>query len=348
MKRKIHVTTICAGMILFLAVTSACSRTSGPTRETRFLLGTAASISIFDESYPSSALGSAFDRVSEIQGLMSINESEYDDTEILAVNRNAGVRPQAVSSETRRVVEAGVAWAEQTNGAFDISIAPVVTLWGIGTPREQVPAPEAIQARLSRVDFRQIDLSEAGHVFLPVEGMALDVGGIAKGFAVDEAARILREAGIRHALIDFGGDIFTVGTRVDGNPWRIGVQHPSAARQDLLAVVEITDQAIVSSGDYERFFERNGIRYHHIIDPGTGMPARSGLTSVTVIGPDAMGADALSTGMFVMGLEPALALIESLPDYEAIIATSQRRVYVSSGLQGQIELRADDHELAGE
>lgn len=345
MKRNIHTPVLLTVTVVLLTGLSACSRDSGPTRETRFLLGTAASISIYDESFPSQTIDRAFERVTEIQNRMSINESDYDDTEILAVNRNAGRASVSVSDDTAEVVREGIRWAEVTNGAFDISLAPLITLWGIGTPREQVPSPAAIEGRISLVGYDEIQVTDDPDIFLPREGMAIDVGGIAKGYAVDETARIIREAGVSHALVDFGGDIFTVGTRVDGNPWRIGVQHPSSERQELLAVIELVDQAVVSSGDYERFFERNGIRYHHIIDAETGAPSRSGLTSVTIVGPEAMGADALSTGVFVMGLEAGMALVETLPEYEAIIATSDRRVYVSSGMRGEVELRASDHEL---
>ncbi len=346
MKRIIYFIAAALLSVLVFSLTISCSRDSGPARETRFLLGTATTISVFDSSFPSQAISRAFDRVSEIQERMSINESEYDDTEILEVNRNAGLSPVAVSDDTALVVSEGIRWAELSSGAFDISIAPLVQLWGIGTPRERVPAPPEIEETLPLVNYRRVSVRDGNRIFLPEEGMGIDVGGIAKGYAVDEAARILREAGIQHALIDFGGDIFTIGTRVDGKPWRIGVQHPSSVRQDLLAVVEIVDLAIVSSGDYERYFEQNGIRYHHILDPATGMPSRSGLTSATVIGPDSIGADALSTAVFVMGLDDGMELIESLPGYEAIFATTNRRVYVSSGLQGRVELLASDHELA--
>ncbi|MFP4508887.1 MAG: FAD:protein FMN transferase [Spirochaetota bacterium] len=346
MKQNIPASILITVAVVVLTGLSACSRDDGPTRETRFRLGTAASISIYDESYPSQTLERAFERVTEIQNRMSINEANYDNTEILEVNRNAGRAPVPVSDDTAQVVREGIRWAEITNGAFDISIAPLITLWGIGTPEERVPTPEEIESRVSLVAYDEIDVSDEPGIYLPRDGMAIDVGGIAKGYAVDEAARVLREAGVNHALVDFGGDIFALGTRVDGNPWRIGVQHPSSNRQELLAVIELVDQAVVSSGDYERFFERNGIRYHHIIDPETGTPSRSGLTSVTVIGPDAMGADALSTGVFVLGLEEGMALVETLPDYEAVIATSDRRIHVSSGMQGEVELRASDHELA--
>ncbi len=171
------------------------------------------------------------------------------------------------------------------------------------------------------------------------------MGGIAKGYAAEEAARVLREEGVENAILDFGGDIVTIGGRPDGTPWRIGIQHPSGQRGRFIGILESRDESVVSSGAYERYFTEDGVRYHHIFDPATGYPAETDLTSVTVVGVGAMQTDALSTAIFVMGLDAGLALLESLPEYDGILATEDMRVVVTSGIADRFEVPGDEYEL---
>ncbi|MFW5994747.1 MAG: FAD:protein FMN transferase [Spirochaetia bacterium] len=331
-----------------MLVLLGCSEESTePQREQRRLLGTTSIITIYDDSIPEDAFERYFSRVEEIQNRMSINESDYDDTEVLQINRNAGEQAVEVSSDTFHVIQQGKEWGRVTDGVFDISVTPLVRLWGIGTSSEQVPSEEAREEALSHIDFRDVELNESEQsVYLKDEGMGIDVGGIAKGFAVDEIVSMMSEDGIEGAIVDFGGDLYTIGTRPNGDPWRIGIQHPSGRRQELLAVITSSNESVVTSGPYERYFEGDdGERYHHIFDIETGAPARSGLVSATVIGPEALAADVLSTTIFVMGLEEGAALIESLPDYEAVFATEDGGVYATGDVADNLEIQADDFEL---
>ncbi len=336
-----------ATLIAALMLLAGCAEEQAdPQREQRQLLGTNSVITIYDSSFPDDAFERYFERVEEIQNKMSINEAEYDDTEVLKINRNAGVEPVQVSDDTFFVISEGKRWAEITNGLFDISVQPLIRLWDIGGPDEQVPSEEDREEALSLINYEEIELNESENtVYLPREGMGLDVGGIAKGYAVDEITRMMREDGIERAIIDFGGDLYNIGTRPDGTPWRIGIQHPSGRRQELLGVITSSDEAVVTSGPYERYFEEDGTRFHHIFDIRTGAPSDSELVSATVIGADAIGADVLSTAIFVMGLEDGYALIEDLEDYEAVFADEQGGVYATAGVREDVEVRAEDFEL---
>lgn len=334
-------------LVSVVIAVSGCD--SGPPErltDTRFLLGTAVTVTVQQHNISRDVFAPVFDRTEEIQNLMSINESEYEETDVLRVNWNAGIAPVSVSEETMLVIQEGLRFGELTGGAFDITVAPLIALWGIGTVDERVPSAEEVGSARDLVDHSLVQVdADGGTVFLPRPGMGLDVGGIAKGYAVDEAARILREAGVRNAIVDFGGDIFTIGGRPDDTPWRIGIQHPSGRRNSFIGVLSSRDESVVSSGAYERFFYDDGIRYHHIFDPATGYPSESGLTSVTAVGPDAMTTDVLSTAIFVMGLDAGLRLLDTMPGYDGILATEDMRVYVTEGIADRFEVPGDEYRL---
>ncbi|MFP4643819.1 MAG: FAD:protein FMN transferase [Spirochaetales bacterium] len=334
-------------VVLLALIFAACSEEqSEPEREQRQLLGTSTVITIYDSSIPDDAFDRYFERVEEIQNRMSSNEEEYDDTEILSINRNAGVEPVEVSDDTFFVVSEGKRWGEITDGLFDMSVLPLLRLWDIGGPDEQVPSEAEREEALSLVNYEEIELDDSANtVYLPREGMGIDVGGIAKGYAVDEITAMMREDGIERAIIDFGGDLYSIGSRPDGTRWRIGIQHPSGNRQQILSIINSSDEAVVTSGPYERYFEQDGKRYHHILDPRTGAPSDNGLVSTTVVGPDAIGADVLSTAAFVMGLPEGYELIEEREDYEAVFADDEDNVYATSGIRDDVDVRAEEFEM---
>ena len=336
-RRVVRLCALAIISVLTVAVLSCERRPGEPVSRSEMWLGTVTSVVIHDSRFPTAVLDRVFERVEEIQWRMTINEP---DSEVSLVNAAAGSHPVRVSPDTFEVIERSLEYARYTNGAFDPTIAPLVKLWDIGSESERVPSESEIQAVLPLIDYTVVELNPDNfEVYLPVAGMSLDLGGIAKGYAVDEAARILIDAGIRYALVDFGGDVYTIGSRPDGNRWRIGIQDPvNTARGRFVGIVEQTDTSIVSSGDYERYFVEDGVRYHHILDPDTGHPSRSGLVSVTIQAPRAMTSDAVSTGAFVMGLEAGMALVESLPDTEGVFVTEDKEVHLSSGLDGSFRL----------
>lgn len=269
--------------------------------------------------------------------LEAILDRHRADSEITAINNLAGKEPVSVSADTFKNISLALEVSLLSSGAFDLTVAPLLELWGFGTGNTVVPSEQDLAKVLPLVDYRRVRLAEDGmQVFLENEGMKLDLGGIAKGFIVDRAVEVLQAAGVSSGTVDAGGDIRAIGSKPDGSPWRIGIRHPRE-RRELVAIVDIRNQAIVTSGDYERFFTAEGQRYHHLLDPQTGMPAR-GVTSVTIMAPDAFTADAYSTAVFVMGLERGMALVESLPGVEAIIITEDAQVHLSSGLEGQVEI----------
>ena len=288
---------------------------------------------------------SAFERVEEIESRMS---TSLETSEIAEINRLSGEKGVAVSADTFFVISKGLEYALLSSGAFDISVGPLVDIWGIGTERAAVPERDVLQTALGLVDFNDVQLDpENKSVFLKKEGMKLDLGGIAKGYAADEAARILTEAGVKSAIIDFGGNILTLGRKQNKEPWRIGIQAPRDTRGDYIGILSSTAAAVVTSGTYERYFEKDGKRYHHILDTKNGFPVDNGLVSVTIRSADAITADALSTAVFSLGAERGIALIEKLPETEAIIVNNIAEVILSSGIGEDFELTESSFTLSG-
>jgi thiamine biosynthesis lipoprotein len=260
--------------------------------------------------------------------------SEWKPTSPLSVvNAKAGIEPVAVPNDLRAILRRGVELGELTDGAFDVTWAALWGLWDFKSETPRVPEDDEIATRIALINFRRIEIDDAaGTVFLPEENMMLGLGGIAKGHALDRAAAELRAAGIDSFLISAGGQMMLGGQR-DDRPWRVGIRDPRGGIDGYFAYLELTDASVSTSGDYERFFILDGVRYHHILDPRTGWPAR-GLRSATVISADATLADALSTAFMILGRERALALIEELDGLEAVLVDADGSVHVTGGLEG--------------
>ncbi len=283
--------------------------------------------------------------ITEVERLESIFDRNIEVSEVSVVNNNAGIRPVKVSKELFYLVEEAIEYATLTEGAFDPTIAPLVDLWGfIDFDQERddyrVPQDYEIASKLELVDYKLIELNKDNStIYLPVEGMALELGGIAKGYIVDRALDILKREGIENAYINAGGDIALLGKRPDGNLWRIAIEHPRKESADhYLAILDISDSAVLTSGDYIKYFEKGGKRYHHLLDPQTGMPANL-LISVTIIAETATDADALSTAVFVMGPLEGFALIEGIKGVEAVMVKPDFEILISSGLVELLEIQ---------
>jgi thiamine biosynthesis lipoprotein len=324
--------------VLIVQMVRSASTDSGLTKieRTEFMMSTVVETTVYSSNKREGeqALTAAFGEVARLEAILDKNRSG---SEVDHINTGAGEGPVSVSTMTFEVIQLGLEFGERTGGAFDITIAPLMELWGFGTGDTQVPSEEELTTALQYVDYKKVQLNtELTQVYLEEQMMELDLGGIAKGYIVDMAIELLRQAGITSASVDAGGDIRVIGNKPDGTPWRIGIRNPRD-RRNLVAVVNISDRSIVTSGDYERVFIHEGESYHHILDPKTGMPAR-GVASVTIIADNAMTADALSTAVFVMGLEQGMALVEEMPGIEAIIITEDEKIHISTGLEGQVEL----------
>lgn len=334
------------GLAVLLLSLSGCAGEPPKQTRTEFVLGTAVSVTTYGR-VDDEVFDEVFARVTEIEEKMSTSTEDYSDTELLAVNAAAGDRAVAVSPDTFSVVERALEFSRVSGGVFDVTIHPLVRLWGIGTEDATIPDEGAIERTLDSVDYTAVELdAENRSIGLPKPGMGIDVGGIAKGYAADEAAAILREAGVESALLDFGGNILTVGRKPDGSPWRIGIQVPDARRGQSLGIATVASTSVVTSGTYERFFEQDGTRYHHILDTETGYPVRNGLDSVTIITANSMDADALSTTAFALGLERGFAFIDEMPEVEGIFVTEDRRVITTPGAVDFFELTNDDYRLS--
>ncbi len=267
---------------------------------TKYLLGTQVDIIAVGESVQSAkqACYFAFREMERIERILS---SHREDSEIGRINKQAGLQPVPVSPETFAILQRALNYSRRFQGLFDISIGTVLHLWGFNEDRDiRLPPPDSLRQRLALVNYRYIRLNpQDTTVALLKPGMRIDLGGIAKGYAIDRAAATMRRHGIRRFLINAGGDIYAAGRKANGQPWRIGIKHPRELNS-LLATFELSDYAVATSGDYERYAILNGRRYHHILDPRTGYPA-SGYRSVTVLARTAEAADVWATYLFILG-----------------------------------------------
>ena len=287
-----------------------------------------------DEARAVQAFERAFDEFDRLDRLHSIWK---DNSDVLRVNAEAGHAPVKVSAETIEVLQVARQVSEWTGGKFDVTFGALSGLWKFDHDQDnQIPNSEVVRRRLPLIDFQAVEVNaEAGTVFLRRAGMRMHLGGIGKGYAVDRAAAILRAGGIADFLIQAGGDLYAGGARGD-RPWRTGIRDPRGPADRIFAALNLRDETFSTSGDYERYFIRDGRRYHHILDPDEGRPA-SGCRSVTIVAKQAILADALSTGVFVLGPQQGMALIERLPDVEGVIVSDRNEVLVSSGLRGRLE-----------
>ena len=287
------------------------------------------------------AVGAAFEAVfAEFARLEKLMSTWSADSDVSRINRFAGVRPVRVSSEVREVLTIARQLSEQTGGKFDVTFGVLSGLWKFDHDQDNVlPDMREVHRRRPLIDYRAVQIDHtAGTVFLARKGMSLHLGGIGKGYAIDRAAAILRRSGLRDFMVQSGGDIYVAGMK-DGRPWRLGIQDPRGAANRSFAEIDLSDGTFSTSGDYERYFMKNGRRYHHILDPETGEPAR-GARSATIVSNLAVHADGLSTAVFILGPGPGMALIERLPDVEGVIVSDKNEVLISSGLRNTVRIVA--------
>ena len=247
--------------------------------------------------------------------------------------RLRGTTSAIVSEDVAALLGQSLRLHQETGGAFDITLFPVSSLWGFPHGPYRVPDRDTLAAALARTGMQAIHWDRAARCFRSDNPeLTLDFGGIAKGYAAEQMARVLKERRIRHALLNLGGNIKAIGAKPDGSPWRVAIQHPDDAN-GYLGILSVSDLSVVTSGDYERFFEKDKARYHHILDPKTGAPARSGIRSATIVCSDCATADGLSTALFVMGSQAAVSFWKKDPArFQFILFTEDRTLYVSEGL----------------
>lgn len=261
--------------------------------------------------------------------------NKIEDSEISRIN-SAGGNPVVVSDETVTLLRKAIYYGDLSNGAFDVTIAPVSNLWDFHAEAPALPAPEAIYEAASHVDYKNI-LIDGNTVRLLDPYASIDVGGIAKGYIADILKKYLKEQGVKHAVINLGGNVLAMGSRLDGSDYNIGIQKPFDMTGEPITSVRISNKSVVTSGTYQRYFEADGKLYHHILDPNTGYPCENNLTSVTIITNSSLTADALSTTCFLLGYDKSMRLIEQLDNVDAVFITNDNKIHYSKNFQHKLK-----------
>lgn len=312
------------------------SSTSEPLTRQNFVLGTIVSISLYDHQ-SEETLDAAFKKLSELENILSVNKTN---TLIDEINAKAGIEPVKVDEATYNLIKKGIYYSQLTSGAFDVTVGPIVKLWNIGFPNARVPSQTEIDEKLPLVDYNFVTLDDSNQtVYLQKKGMLLDLGGIGKGYAADEVADLLRKAGVEHAIINLGGNIYALGDKPVGKPWGIGIQDPFNPRGATIGTLGVTNKSVVTSGIYERYLEaEDGTKYHHILNPDTGYPYTNEIAGVTIVSDSSTDGDALSTSTFALGIEEGLKFIEGLDGIDAIFITTDKKVYITSGIKENFKI----------
>jgi thiamine biosynthesis lipoprotein len=295
-------------------------------------MGTAIEITLIgnNEEAANKAALRAFQEMKRVEQLMS---PWIESSNVFQINRSAGKEWVRISHETLAVIKKAQDISEISDGSFDITVGPLAELWRKAREKKIPPSAEEVRERLGLVNFKNIEIDREGKVFLKKKGMAIDLGGIAKGYAVDKAFELLESLGYKNVIVNAGGDL-RIGGLKNNQPWSIAIQHPRESKK-FLARISVSDMAVATSGDYERFFIYEGTRYHHIFNPKDGFPADD-CQSVTVLCKEEMMADALATAVFVLGSERGYALCQKLQGVGCLIVDKEGKITFTPGLQGRI------------
>ncbi len=329
---------IIISIILIMLLTSCTSGLDNKEMvRTEFLMDTIVEITIYG-SEDELIMDKVYNRLFQLENIMSKTKKDSD---IYKINKNSE-RPIRVQEETYQVLKEAVDISKRTEGKFDPTIGPLVNLWNINDSEEGrnwIPKGIDIDNAKKLVDFNNIEFLENKEIRLKEKDMELDLGGIVKGFAVDEIVKILKEENIKSAMIDLGGDLYAYGEKPDGSPWNIGIQNPDIELRDYMGILSVKNKSIVTSGNYERFFEIDGEIYHHIIDPNTGYPSNNELLSVTVVSDKGIEGDSYSTAFYILGVQESLEIIEGIDGVDGILIDKDKKVFVTSGIKEDFQLR---------
>lgn len=299
-------------------------------------------------SHGKKAVEQSFMRINEIDQRMN---ALHTDSDIYKVNTKPG-QDVIVHEDTFFVVEKGLYYSYLSHEVFDIAILPLVKLWNINDERARtqhvIPTSDQIKGVMDKIDSHLVAINKSNQTIqLKRQGMGLDLGAIAKGYAADEVARIFKENGITSGMINLGGNVLAIGNKPDGGLWRVAIKDPRGEidSNSYYAILQIANKAVVTSGDYERFYIQNGIRYHHILDASTGAPSRSGLISATIITDQSIDADALSTTVFILGVQKGLDYLKQFPGVDALFVTEDKKVYATFGIRKILEITNKEYKL---
>ena len=325
MKYK-RLTALLSASILLLSGCSGLPRERSQTY-TDTLFDTVISVQIFD-SVDEDVLKGCEKLCKKYDSMFS---NKIEDSEISRIN-SAGGNPVEVSKETIKLIKKGIYYSEMSDGAFDITIAPVSSLWDFKAETPSVPSPEAIAEAVSHVNYENIIIRD-NTVKLADPQAGIDLGAIAKGYIADQIKDYLEEEGVRHAMINLGGNVLAMGSKLDGSDYNIGIQKPFDETGEPITSVKISDKSVVTSGIYQRYFKADGKIYHHILDPNTGYPCENNLYSVTILTDSSLTADALSTTCFLLGYDQGMKLINQLDNVDAVFITNDNQIHYSKNFQ---------------
>lgn len=326
------------------SIVNANTITDQPYSETAVLLDTVVQLSVYhEEDIAQPAIEAAIEYISSMESLLNVHDQTSEASEI---NHSAGDQPVELSQATIEVLEAAIYYGELTERYFDITIGPLVQLWGIGSEDARLPDEEEIQAAVDLIDLSKLQLDlDQGTAYLEQEGMAIDLGGIAKGYIADGVKSVFESYGVSTAIINLGGNVVVMGSSpTNEEGWNIGVQNPFEVRGDIVGTYRIKDGSIVTSGIYERYLEVDGEKYHHILNPHTGYPVDNELVAVTIFSRTSLEGDGLSTGVFALGLKDGMALVDSLEGVEAIFISKNHDVVPSAGVE-DFEVTHENYQL---
>ncbi|MEG1482308.1 FAD:protein FMN transferase [Clostridium sp.] len=318
-------------------------KSKDPITRTELFMGTAIKITIYDKSNEK-ILDKAFKRVIEIEDLVSINK---EGTEITELNNNAGIKGVKLSDDSFNIVKKGLEYSKLSNGGYDLTIGPLVKLWSIGLPEAKVPNKNEIIDAIKKIDYKNVNINEdTKEVFLTEKGMMIDLGSIAKGYAADEIVKLLKENGVKEAIVDLGGNIYALGLKEGDKEWKVGIQDPFTDRGNVVGSVKVSNKSVVTTGIYERFIEKDGVKYHHILNPKDGYPYKTELAGVSIIADESVDADGLSTLVFTKGLDEGIKFIESLDGVDAVFITENRNVYTTDGIKDNFKMMNESFKLS--
>lgn len=324
-RKKAHLIALSLILPLLLSVLGGCSAPNGneSLSVTGIYFDTVVQIEVWGADR--AVLEECEDMCEYYEQLLS---PTIETSEVSRINQAHG-EPVTVSDETAELIRLGIEYGELSQGKFDITVASATNLWNFRDNEEkELPDADALTEAVSHIDYRNV-MIEGNTVTLTDPQAEIDLGGIAKGYIADKLKEYLKDQGIEHALINLGGNMLALGGRTDGSDFKIGVQEPFATDGTVLTSLSVSDRSVVSSGNYERYFEKDGVIYHHILDPDTGYPVQNDLYQVTVISDSSVQGDALSTTCYALGLEDGMELIRSMDGVDAVFVTSDLEIYKS-------------------
>lgn len=316
--------------VLVITFITGCRRIAEPVTETGFYLDTVVQITLYDTDDRDSCINHIRECFKLIDRYECLFSATKENSDIWNINHSKG-NPVDVSDDTISLLHTAIYYSELSEGKVDLTVLPLSELWDFGSEgNSHIPNDDAVKEAISHIDYHTVRF-DGNTVMLLDPDAAIDLGFIAKGYIADRLKEYLLEQGVESACINLGGNLMTIGTKPDGQPYRIGIQKPFGDGGEIITAIDVTDDSVVSSGVYERYFYEDGVLYHHLLDTATGYPADSNIAGVTILAPSSVDADALSTTCYFLGIDAGMELIDSLDDIEVLFITMDGELQYSNG-----------------